>query len=318
MTDPAGSESWAYDTMGRTVVQSRTTNSITKTTKYTYNLDSSLATLTYPSGRVLTYTPDTAGRPSSVKDNTTSVNYVTGSCGSGVCYTPQGAVALLQNSTELVTTHIYNTRLQPCWSYATTGTALAWGNTTTCTTTDSTTGNMLDMKYNFNLGADNGNPISITNNRVADRGQSFSYDQLNRISTAQTTATDSSDSAHCWGQAFGFDASGDWSNLLTIGGVSSAYTGCTQASLNVAVTANNQIVGDTYDAAGNLMTPSTGGTFLYNAENQLCNLGGSNCNSPVYLYDGDGNRVEKTGTKIYWYSGSEVLVVRPARTGHGS
>jgi RHS repeat-associated protein len=55
------------------------------------------------------------------------------------------------------------------------------------------------------------------------------------------------------------------------------------------------------------MTPSTGGTFLYTAENQLCNLGGSNCNSPVYLYDGDGNRVEKTGTKIYWYSGSEVL-----------
>ncbi len=214
MTDPAGSESWAYDTMGRTVVQSRTTNSITKTTKYTYNLDSSAATLTYPSGRVMTYTPDTAGRPSNVKDNTTSVYYATGTCandvsGNGVCYAPQGAVALLQNSSEIVSTHIYNDRLQPCWTYSTTGTALAW-STTLCTGT-ATAGNMLDLKYNFNLGSDNGNPISITNNRVTDRSQTFSYDQLNRISKAQTTATHSSDPTDCWGQAFGYAQRSQWS-----------------------------------------------------------------------------------------------------------
>jgi YD repeat-containing protein len=181
MTDPAGSASWAYDAMGRTGVQSRTTNSITKTTKYTYNLDSSLLTLTYPSSRVMTYTPNTAGRPSNIEDNTTSVYYATGTCangisGNGVCYAPQGGLALLQNGTSLVSTHIYNDRLQPCWTYATTGTALATSHL--CTDT-ATAGNMLDLKYNFNLGSDNGNPISITNNLVADRTQTFSYDQLN-------------------------------------------------------------------------------------------------------------------------------------------
>jgi RHS repeat-associated protein len=165
---------------------------------------------------------------------------------------------------------------------------------------------MFDQKYNFNLGADNGTLVSMTNNRVTDRSQTFSYDQLNRISTAQTTATDASDPAHCWGQAFGFDSSGDWSNLLSIGGVSSAYTGCNQNSLSVTVNASNQIVGDTYDAAGNLwIIPGTGGaTYLYNAENQMTSTSNS---SMSYIYDGDGNRVEKSGSKIYWMAGTEVL-----------
>jgi RHS repeat-associated protein len=311
MTDPAGSESWAYDDNGRLEIQSRTTNSLTKTTSYTYNLDSSVATLTYPSGRIVTYTPDTAGRPSNIEDNTTSVYYATGTCangvsGNGVCFAPQGAVALLQNSSELVSTHIYNDRLQPCWTYSTTGTALAWGNTINCASSESTAGNMIDLKYNFNLGSDNGSLVSVTNNRVTDRSQTFSFDQLNRVATAQTTATYSSDAAHCWGQAFGFDTSGDWSNLLTIAGVSSAYTGCTQGSLSVAVNTNNQIVGDTYDAAGNLwVIPGTGGaTYVYNAENQMTSTSNS---SMSYIYDGDGNRVEKSGTKIYWYGSNEVL-----------
>jgi RHS repeat-associated protein len=309
MTDLAGSESWAYDTMGRTVVQSRTTNSITKTTSYTYNLDSSVATLTYPSGRVVTYTPDTGGRPSSVMDNTTSVYYATGNCpngvsGNGACYASQGAVAQVQYGASLVSTHIYNDRLQPCWMYSTTGTALAW-STTLCTGT-ATAGNMLDLKYNFNLGSDNGNPISITNNRVSDRSQTFSYDQLNRIATAQTTATHSSDPSVCWGQAFGYDSTGNWSNLLSISGISSAYTGCTQGGLSVAVNTKNQITGDTYDAAGNLwVIPGTGGaTYVFNAENQMTSTSNS---TMQYVYDGDGNRVEKSGSKIYWFGGSEIL-----------
>ena len=117
----------------------------------------------------------------------------------------------------------------------------------------------------------------ITNNRVTDRSQSFTYDQLNRISSAQTTATHASNPADCWGQAFGYDASGNWSNLLSIAGASSPYTGCTQQSLSVTVNANNQIVGDTYDAAGNLMTiPGTGGaTYVYNAENQMTSTSNS-------------------------------------------
>jgi len=307
MTDPAGSESWAYDAMGRTGVQSRTTNSKTKTTSYTYNLDSSIASLTYPSGRTVTYTPDSAGRPSILQDNLTGLYYATGTCpngisGSGVCYAPQGAIAQVQYGASLVSTHIYNDRLQPCWTYATTGTPLAPSHL--CS--DSTTaGNMLDLKYNFNLGSDNGNPTSITNNLVADRTQTYAYDQLNRVTTAHTTATFSSDAAVCWGQTFSYDGSGNWSNLLSIARISSAYTGCTQGGLTASVDNYNRIVGVTYDTAGNVTNDGTN-SYAYNQENQLCGLS-SNCNSPTYIYDGDGNRVEKSGSKIYWFSGSEIL-----------
>ncbi len=223
--------------------------------------------------------------------------------GGSTIVTGADGTALLQNGTSLVSTHIYNNRLQPCWMYSTTGTALAVNHL--CSDT-ATAANMLDLKYNFNLGTDNGNPISITNNRVSGRSQTFTYDQLNRISTAQTTGTHASDPTLCWGQAFGYDSTGNWSNLLSIAGASSAYTGCTQGSLSVTVNTKNQISTDTYDAAGNLMTiPGTGGaTYVFNTENQMTSTSNS---TMQYIYDGDGNRVEKSGSKIYWYSGSEVL-----------
>jgi YD repeat-containing protein len=60
MTDAAGSETWAYDTMGRELAEQRTTNGKTKNTTYTHNLDGSLATLNYPSGRIISYSYDHA------------------------------------------------------------------------------------------------------------------------------------------------------------------------------------------------------------------------------------------------------------------
>ena len=67
---------------------------------------------------------------------------------------------------------------------------------------------------------------------------------------------------NCWGESYTYDipnSSGAWGNLISISALSS-YTGCTQESLGISVTPQNQIVGETYDAAGNLITvPGTGG-----------------------------------------------------------
>jgi len=51
----AGAEAWSYDPMGRVWTDRRTTNSRTKDASYTYNLDGTIATLTYPSGRTIAY-----------------------------------------------------------------------------------------------------------------------------------------------------------------------------------------------------------------------------------------------------------------------
>lgn len=287
MCDAAGTEAWSYDAMGRPLADSRATNGVTKTTSYAYNLDGSLASLTYPSGRAITYTPSAAGRMLSAVDSANAINYAT-----GAIYAPQGALASFANGASLVSTFYYNSRLQPCRvSVKSSGAAPA-----SCTDA-ANIGGILDLTYGFNAGtSNNGNVAAIANNRNTGRSQSFSYDELNRVKTAQTSSTTGS---NCWGESFGYDV---WGNLLTIGAVS-GYSGCTQENLSLSATTKNQISGDSYDAAGNLLSGPGMGPFTYDAENRLLTAGGV-----TYAYDGDGKRVKKSNGKLYWYGmGSDPL-----------
>jgi RHS repeat-associated protein len=301
MTDGGGSENLSYDKMGRELTELRTANGLPETTTYAtqtapYNYDGSISQLTYPSGRTITYAYDNAGRPSTAKDVANGINYALGSCGGGACYAPQGGLSQVQNGTNLVSTYIYSSRLQPCWLFASTSVILA--TSTSCTAIDPGPGNILDLKYSFNLGAgDNGNVMNITNNRDTNRTQTFTYDQVNRILTAQTSATTG---PNCWGETFTMD---QWANMTAIGGLS-AYTGCTQENLSVSATTNNQLsaTGLSYDLSGNMLTDGLY-TYSYNAESEIKSAAGVN-----YTYDGDGNRVQKSNGKIYWYgAGTEIL-----------
>jgi RHS repeat-associated protein len=291
MSDAAGSENWAYDTMGRDIADQRTTNSITKTTFYRRNYDSSVSQLTYPSGTLVIYAYDGAARPISATDQN-NTSFV-----SSAAYAPQGALTSLVTGTNIVSTTYYNSRLQPCrMSVKTSGSTPAQCSDTT------NIGNVLDYTYNYSLGtADNGNVVGITNNRDNTRSQVFAYDSLDRIATAQTT---SQGGTNCWDNAYGFDA---WGNLLSIGRLSGSWSCTNLEGLSVTMNANNQNSLDTYDLAGNLtLVPGTGGTsYTYNSENQLTGTSaGVN-----YTYDGDGKRVQKSSGTLYWYgTGDEALV----------
>jgi RHS repeat-associated protein len=179
--------------------------------------------------------------------------------------------------------------LQPCRiSVKSSGTA-----PTSCTDA-ADIGNVLDYTYNFSLGtADNGNVMGITNNIDNTRSQSFTYDQVNRIITAQTPSPCGS---NCWTQSFTYD---QWANLTA-----AAATG-TAPALSLSVNANNRITtsGFNYDAAGNETSDVTS-SYVWNAESQTKTAGGVN-----YTYDGDGDRVEKSNGTLYWYgAGSQVLM----------
>src|SRR5208282_2150594 len=181
----------------------------------------------------------------------------------------------------------------------TTGTALQWNSATQCATT-ATAGTILDMKYNFDLGAgDNGNVIGITNNRDSTRSQAFVYDSLNRIQTAGTANTSGT---NCWGETYGIDA---WANLSSLALPSSYSTSCShETPFSYTIPSNNQLPGAsgfTYDAAGNLMASGLG-NYVYNAEHQMTSVTVASTTT-TYSYDGDGKRVEKSGGKIYWYGG---------------
>jgi hypothetical protein len=192
----------------------------------------------------------------------------------------------------------------------------------TCPTSTSIsgTGNVIDLSYNFNPGADNGNVMGITNNINNARSQTFTYDALNRISTAWSNGS-------LWGEAYAIDP---WGNLNQFGQLqigSNPVMPFVETNPNLAANNQNQVAAFCYDTAGNVLAeagslcppaPASPG-FSYNAENQLTFAGGTN-----YVYDGDGNRVEKYMVntqnqiifqQLYWYGGGSTPLDETDGTG---
>ncbi len=72
----------------------------------------------------------------------------------------------------------------------------------------------------------------------------------------------------------------------------------------ISATSSNQLsaTGLTYDTSGNVLTDGVN-TYAWNAESEMKTGTGVN-----YAYDGDGNRLQKSSGKIYWYgAGTEIL-----------
>ncbi len=240
---------------------------MTKTIAYAYNLNRSVSQIQYPGGRLVSYFLDTAGRLAAATDSGDGTTYAY----SGT-YAPQGGLASVSLNGNLVT-YAYNNRLKP-------------------TTLQVNSGTTLNLAYSYFA---NGNVNLITNNRsgAGGRSQTLTYDNLNRVATAQSQATSGTD---CWGQSFGYDRYGN----LT----SASSTKCSSPALSLSVNSKNQITntGFTYDSAGNL-TGDGVLNYTWDAENHLKSTNGVN-----YTYDGDLRRVEKSNGKLYWYSTSGQIL----------
>jgi YD repeat-containing protein len=87
--DPSGSYTFYYDAHGNLTKEEKTIDSILHTTQYGYNKNNLLTSVTYPSGRVITYSLDEAGRISQV-DTTLGGNPKT--LASAVSYLPFGGI----------------------------------------------------------------------------------------------------------------------------------------------------------------------------------------------------------------------------------
>jgi RHS repeat-associated protein len=190
-----------------------------------------------------------------------------------------------------VTIRIQTRRVRPSWSSSAGGPAI-------------------DITYNFvdpTTSKNAGHVNSITNKIDTTRSQTFTYDQLNRITSALTTSTHATSPTHCWGETYQYDsvANGAWGNLTQIAATTnSAYTGCVQESgFSSTADGNNHLSIFGYDLSGNTSSDGVVPNYQWNAESQLKSAAGV-----TYTYDGDGRRVSKVGTKLYWYgSGGEIL-----------
>jgi RHS repeat-associated protein len=138
--------------------------------------------------------------------------------------------------------------------------------------------------------------MSITNNKDANRSQTFTYDKLNRISTAYSQANTG---PYSWGDNYWPDTLG---NLKMSPMAGKVFGDNFQLSTDV----NNHVMGMSYDGAGNLL--NDGATaYSYDAGGMLKTAG-----STTYWYDSDGQRFTKwqsgIANKTYFYGADgEIL-----------
>jgi RHS repeat-associated protein len=277
LSDHAGSGSYSYDPLGRMSSEQRTINGGSKSMGYAYNLDGSLQSLTYPSTRVVSYTYNTAGHPLTAID-ANGTQYT-----SNATHWPNGQ-EFQRYMPGIYFSTTLNKRLQVSAFYSDNGVVGSY---------------YMYKTYTYNDGSNNGDVMSIVNNKDTTRTQTFTYDQLNRLSSA-------SDNGH-WGNTYGYDA---WGSLLLKGvfgnkplGESLGVTADAQNRLHVTAGADYQ-----YDAAGNMTYNASGMYYSYDQENRITGAGGY-----TYVYDADGDRVEKTtggsspsGT-LYWYMSPGIV-----------
>lgn len=276
MSDGSGTTAWSYDSMGRALTRQQTISGVTKSIGYTYNLDGSVATMTYPSGRVYTYAYNNAGEITSLVDSVHGINFFTGGQ-----YAPPG---LLTGGVHGATTgwnaitlaNTYNNRLQP----------------TRILATSPLPSTLLDLSFSYDQGSgkNNGNVVQIANGRDNTRSVQYTYDQLNRLGSAKTY------NATTWGDSYVYDA---WGNLLQ-----KNMTQTTGESLAVTVDDHNYVNTLTYDPNGNVISDgSVPITMTYDAEGRMTTASGGSFND-TYTYDGDGRRVKKSDGTFYWVDDS--------------
>ena len=272
--------SYSYDAAGRIVRQYQQTDSVNYLTEATYNVNGTLATETYPSvpgasdRRTVTYSFDSAGRLNSLSSGATT--YAPAANVTNIGYASSNALNTETYGNSLVHAVSYNNRLQP--------TEIKLGTSAAPTS-------VLDLIYNYGTTNNNGNVLSTSyNGGGLFYTQSFTYDPLNRLSTA----TEMSGPTQNWSQTNGYDRYGNrWIDLG--GGNQSLYFN----------TSNNRISGWSYDPSGNLLN-DTVHSYTHDAEGKIKTVD----SVTAYLYDGEGHRVKKLvgeNTRFIYGVGGQLI-----------
>lgn len=209
-----GNRSFAYDAAGNLTQESLALDGKVFTAKYAYNGNDQLSSITYPqSGRVVSYTPDALGRPTTVS------GYV-----KNVKYWPSGLIQSITYSNGTVSTYGQNARLWPS-SFLTQKTATADVYLSSNYTYDgvgnlATIKDAVDSNFNRTLGYDNINRLTsavgfwgqgsitydgggnLTKQTLGQSSLAYTYDTNNRLSKVSGLRA----------STFGYDAYGNVSS----------------------------------------------------------------------------------------------------------
>jgi YD repeat-containing protein len=265
---------------------------------YTYNCAGAVTSEKYPSGRIVKSEYDGGGRLAGIKNEATGLYYagaVATDTVNRIQYTAHGAIGAMRLGNALWEHTNFNPRLQPIQI----GLGTANNNS-----------GVLQLDYSYGTTNNNGNlqTQTITSPGGLILTQTYTYDYLNRLLTAQEVNGGNSS----WNQAFTYaDSNGQntrYGNRRidsgTTPGLIFENPQFDPATNRIQAQAGEQYQ---YDAAGNLKRNKTGHTFDYDAENKQIKYDGGNplTGGSIYLYDGNGRKVKKTtpaGTTVYVYN----------------
>lgn len=303
-TNTTGNQIFGYDPLGRIVLNNQCTPSNCGTSNYGvsagYDLAGHLTSVIYPSGRKVVYGYNGGGFLNLVQFN--SWNGTTPSGGvynywsaADANFYPNGVPKSWTTGNGVTESRVLNSRLQ--WQEE--------------TVSNSSIATFADHLYGYGT-QNNGNILSITDQLSSAYTQTFTYDALNRLATANESR---------WGLGFGYDA---WGNRLQ-----QNVTAGSAGQLQITVDGNNHIQGAPqsctaatmycYDAAGNLLQDNLRHQYVYDGENRIRQVDGGNA---TYVYTAAGDRVRKdvsgSASTEFLYFNSNVISERNVTTGDWS
>jgi len=240
-------EYYTYDDRGNLLADIHSINTINYSTRYSYNVASQLLSMTYPSGRVITYQRDSAGRIAqiSVQDGVsgTPVTLV-----SGATYQAFGPLTGFTYGNSIKHTRVYGQD----------------GRLTDITDKYSTT-TYQNLSYGYDWA---GNIETLSNKKTTAKSQTLSYDDLARLLTAQGTYG---------AQTFTYDEVGNRLSGKTVSGATTTLDTFTPAATSNRITTMQRKINTgtpttktfTYDSAGNTTADFERTALTYNAANRL-------------------------------------------------
>ncbi len=286
-----------YDALGRVLGGSETIGAQTYTMGYNYDLAGHMTSMSYPSGRTVSYGYDAAGRTNSFTGRLGDGALRTYS--TGISYSPLGGMAQEQFGTTIPIYNklFYNSRGQLAEiREGLTPNNTSWQRGAIINFYSSCWGMCGGSNSTTPMPNNNGNlkiqQVFIPQTDAADYEQHydvstqfFEYDSLNRLQFANEAS---------WKQQYSYDRYGnrtiDQGNTFGVG-IPNPYFGVDQ-STNRLTPAGGYTMH--YDAAGNLDNDNyTGqGQRNFDAENRMT-AASSNGQWQSYVYDADGRRVKR-------------------------
>jgi RHS repeat-associated protein len=261
VSDIDGSVAWVYDTLGRKILETRTTGSGAYSTGYSYDADGNISEIVYPSGHIVDYSRNALGQITGISWKSgvgaTAVPII-----SSAAYRPFGPLqsATFGNGLDLQKTFDQDYRL-----------------THILVEDASTSTNYLSRGFAHTDGI---NLTGITDSVASSRTEAYGYTNANRLQTA----------TGLWGSlTWGYDGVGNRASELLNAGTTSAYTYPSISNKLTSVTQGaTTLRAFTYDGGGHITDDARSGvtqSYTYNNRGRIAaaTIGGSPAAS--YSYD---------------------------------